>query len=392
MRVILIVLDSVGIGALPDAAEYGDTGANTLMHIQEAVPSMHLPNLKSLGLYNIDGLRRGEQCSPARGAYGRLVEASKGKDTTTGHWEIAGLRLSTPFPTFPNGFPADFIQAFEQAIGRKTIGNIPASGTAILDELGEEHMRTGAVIVYTSADSVFQIAAHEAVVPLEELYSICETARAMLVNELACGRVIARPFEGEEGAFRRTANRHDYSIAPLLPTMLDMICAAGQAVAAVGKIKDIFAGQGVTKSVYTTNNMEGVDTTLAMMSEVLSGLIMTNLVDFDMQFGHRRDPAGYAEALMAFDARLPEIMGAMRADDVLILTADHGCDPTHAGTDHTREYIPFLAYGESVRPNTNIGTRATFADIAATVLDILKVEGETAGMSFLEMIYADQSK
>jgi len=392
MRVILIVLDSVGIGALPDAAEYGDTGANTLMHIQEAVPSMHLPNLKSLGLYNIDGLRRGEQCLPARGAYGRLVEASKGKDTTTGHWEIAGLRLSTPFPTFPNGFPADFIQAFEQAIGRKTIGNIPASGTAILDELGEEHMRTGAVIVYTSADSVFQIAAHEAVVPLEELYSICETARAMLVNELACGRVIARPFEGEEGAFRRTANRHDYSIAPLLPTMLDMICAAGQAVAAVGKIKDIFAGQGVTKSVHTTNNMEGVDTTLAMMSEVLSGLIMTNLVDFDMQFGHRRDPAGYAEALMAFDARLPEIMGAMRADDVLILTADHGCDPTRAGTDHTREYIPFLAYGEGIRPNTNIGTRETFADIAATVLDVLKVEGETAGVSFLEMIYANQSK
>ena len=385
MRVILMVLDSVGIGALPDAAAYGDAGANTLVNIQTAVPTMRLPNLNCLGLCRIDGasaLDPDRQALPAIGAYGKLAEASKGKDTTTGHWEIAGLWLDTPFPTFPNGFPAAFIAAFEQAVGRKTIGNYPASGTAILDELGAEHMQTGAVIVYTSADSVFQIAAHEAVVPLEELYRMCQVAREMLTGDLACGRVIARPFEGEPGAFRRTANRHDYSLVPPAPTMLDAICAAGQTVAAVGKIADIFAGQGITTSVHTTNNMEGVDRTLDCMREVSSGLIFANLVDFDMQYGHRRDPQGYANALMAFDARLPEIMAAMRDDDVLMLTADHGCDPTHAGTDHTREYIPFLAYGKGVHPGACIGTRNTFADIAATTLEVLGIKNETAGNSF----------
>ena len=388
MRVILIVLDSVGIGALPDAAEYGDAGANTLVHIQGAVPSMRLPNLNGLGLSRIAGASAldpdGGLYEPI-GAYGRMAEVSKGKDTTTGHWEIAGIELAQQFPTFPNGFPSEFIQAFEAVIGRKTIGNYPASGTAIIDELGAEHMRTGAVIVYTSADSVFQIAAHEDVVPLEELYRICKIAREMLVGDLACGRVIARPFVGAVGAFKRTANRHDYSLVPPMRTMLDWICGAGQTVMAVGKIEDIFAGQGITRSVHTTNNMEGVDCTLEAMQTVENGLIFTNLVDFDMQYGHRRDAQGYAEALMAFDARLPEIMEAMRDDDVLMLTADHGCDPTHMGTDHTREYIPFLAYGKGVRA-VDIGTRTSFSDIAATILEMLEIDGAVAGRSFLEMI------
>jgi len=385
MRIILMVLDSAGIGALPDASHYNDEGANTLLHIQAAVPSMRLPNLNRLGLCRIEGgaaLDSGNAAPTPIGAYGRLAAQSAGKDTTTGHWEMAGLVLSAPFPTFPNGFPASFIAAFEAAVGRKTIANRPASGTAIIDEYGAHHMQTGNLIVYTSADSVFQIAAHEDIVPISELYRICETARAMLTGNLAVGRVIARPFVGQPGAFTRTANRHDYSFAPPAPTMLDGIKSAGQHVAAVGKIEDIFAGRGITNSVHTKNNMDGVDQTLAYMQTIPNGLIFTNLVDFDMHYGHRRDPQGYAEALMAFDARLPEIVAAMREDDVLILTADHGCDPTHHGTDHTREYIPFLAYGKRIQNSVDIGTRNSFADIAATILESLGVAGETAGDSF----------
>jgi len=389
MRVVLIVLDSVGIGALPDAAAYGDVGANTLLHIQETVPPMRLPNLNALGLCRIAGanaLDPSHTAPPPLGAYGKLEEASKGKDTTTGHWEIAGLPLDAPFPTFPDGFPESFIKAFEETIGIETLGNYAASGTAIIDELGARHMETKCPIVYTSADSVFQIAAHESIYPPEVLYEMCRKARALLTGDLAVGRVIARPFVGEPGSFRRTANRHDFSLAPHAPTMLDCITQNGQTVAAVGKIEDIFAGHGTTQSVHTSNNTEGVDRTLDYMRTVANGLIFTNLVDFDMHYGHRRDPQGYADALMAFDARLPEIMQAMHANDVLLLTADHGCDPTHTGTDHTREYIPMLAYGAGIRGGANIGTRETFADIAATVLDILGIRAPIAGRSFLPLI------
>lgn len=384
-KAILIVLDSVGIGALEDAAAYGDAGADTLGHI---INTCHpnLPNLMAMGLGNIDGASFPGAVAAPTAAYGRLREVSAGKDTTTGHWEIAGVQLSRPFPTFPNGFPQEFISRFEQAVGRQTIGNKPASGTAILDELGEEHIATGKLIVYTSADSVFQIAANEAVVPLEELYRDCEIAREMLRDELEVGRVIARPFVGERaGAFKRTGGRRDFSAMPP-ETMCDILAAAGKTVYGVGKIEDIFGHRGITQSNHAAGNPACMEATFAAMKEDFDGLLFVNLVDFDMVYGHRRDVQGYARALEEFDRQLPQIQALMGDEDMLVLTADHGCDPCHTGTDHTREHTPLLVWGRGLRPGVNLGTRQTYADISATVLDFFGMDKKLKGTSFLEQL------
>ena len=386
-RVILIVLDSVGIGELPDADMYGDSGSNTLGSLVRNVKDFKLENLEALGLGNIDrsiGLQIAEN---PRGSFGRAKEVSPGKDTTTGHWEIAGVTLPQPFPTFPEGFPKELVEAFERAIGVKTLGNEAASGTEIIARPGDKHVETGYPIIYTSADSVFQIAAHEEVIPLQKLYEICEKARALLKDEYAVGRVIARPFLGKSGSYKRTSNRRDFSLKPIKKTMLDIIVENGMNVAAVGKIEDIFAGAGISEAVHTKDNMDVVDKTLEYMSEDKTGLIFSNLVDFDMLYGHRNDAEGYAGALMAFDDRLPEIFAAMKDSDVLIITADHGCDPTTDSTDHSREYIPILVYGRHVRQGTDIGTREGFSDIGATVLDLLELPIEIDGKSFKTEIY-----
>jgi len=386
-RVILIVLDSVGIGELPDADMYGDSGSNTLGSLVRNVKDFKLENLEALGLGNIDrsiGLQIAEN---PRGSFGRAKEVSPGKDTTTGHWEIAGVTLPQPFPTFPEGFPKELVEAFERAIGVKTLGNEVASGTEIIARLGDKHVETGYPIIYTSADSVFQIAAHEEVIPLQKLYEICEKARALLKDEYAVGRVIARPFLGKSGSYKRTSNRRDFSLKPIKKTMLDIIVENGMNVAAVGKIEDIFAGAGISEAVHTKDNMDVVDKTLEYMAEDKTGLIFSNLVDFDMLYGHRNDAEGYAGALMAFDARLPEIFAAMKDSDILIITADHGCDPTTDSTDHSREYIPILVYGRHVRQGTDIGTREGFSDIGATVLDLLRLPIEIDGKSFKNEIY-----
>ncbi|MBO8138554.1 MAG: phosphopentomutase [Desulfotomaculum sp.] len=384
-RIILIVLDSVGIGELPDAGEYGDSGSNTLVNTAKAVGGLNLPNLAKLGLGNIaqiDGVPPNP--NPA-GSYGKMAEQSKGKDTTTGHWELTGIILDRPFPVFPNGFPDDFIEQYEKRIGRKVLGNKPASGTKIIEELGKQHMETGSPIVYTSADSVFQIAAHEDIIPLEELYRYCEIAREMLTGDLAVGRVIARPFTGQPGSFKRTANRHDYSLAPVKTTVLDILAQNEYDVLAVGKIVDIFSGRGITGYVRTKNNMDGVDKTLKYISENNCGLIFTNLVEYDQAYGHRNDPQGYAKALEEFDARLPEIIKTMKKDDVLIITADHGCDPTTPSTDHSREYVPLLVYGVPVKNGVNLGIRRTFADVGNTIADIFSIPFNV-GTSFAEEI------
>ncbi|HPW41233.1 MAG TPA: phosphopentomutase [Bacillota bacterium] len=386
-RVILIVLDSVGIGELPDADMYGDSGSNTLGSLVRNVKDFKLKNLEALGLGNIDrsiGLQIAENPT---GSFGRAKEVSPGKDTTTGHWEIAGVTLSRPFPTFPEGFPKELVEDFERAIGVKTLGNEAASGTEIIARLGDKHVETGYPIIYTSADSVFQIAAHEEVIPFQKLYEICEKARALLKDEYAVGRVIARPFLGKSGSYKRTSNRRDFSLKPIKKTMLDIIVENGMNVAAVGKIEDIFAGAGISEAVHTKDNMDVVDKTLEYMSEDKTGLIFSNLVDFDMLYGHRNDAEGYAGALMAFDDRLPEIFAAMKDSDVLIITADHGCDPTTDSTDHSREYIPILVYGRHVRQGTDIGTREGFSDIGATVLDLLGLPIEIDGKSFKTEIY-----
>lgn len=385
-HVVLIVLDSVGIGALPDADRYGDAGSNTLAHTAQAAGGLALPQLQRLGLGNLADVAGVPPCSRAAGAYGRMAEASAGKDTTIGHWELAGLISPRPLPTYPEGFPADLIAAFEQRIGRYVLGNKPASGTAIIAELGAEHMRTGAPIVYTSADSVFQIAAHEDVIPVPELYHISQIARDMLVGEHNVGRVIARPFIGSPGNFVRTERRRDFSTPPPAPTVLDHIVAAGHTVWAVGKIEDIFAGRGISVAVHTRDNMDGVDKTLAFMAEPARGLIWTNLVDFDMLYGHRNDAAGYAAALTAFDRRLPELMVVLEPRDILIITADHGCDPTTPSTDHSREYVPLLIYGPPVRRGIDLGTRDTFADVAASVAEWLGAAPPGAGTSFAAAI------
>ncbi len=383
-RVFLIVLDSVGIGELPDAAEFNDQGAHTLGHIAERVEGFSLPNLQALGLGNIAPLAHVEPASRPAAHWGKMKEISIGKDTTTGHWEIMGLHVSTPFRTYPEGFPAELIEEFERRIGRKVLGNKVASGTEILDELGEEHMRTGSVIVYTSADSVFQVAAHEEIVPLDELYRICEIARELtLRDEFAVTRVIARPFVGKPGAFVRTANRHDYSVKPFAPTVMNRLADAGYQSIAVGKISDIYADEGITRSIRTKDNMDGVDQLLGTMKEEFTGLSFVNLVDFDAKYGHRRDPEGYGRALMEFDARVPELLSALREGDLLIMTADHGNDPVHHGTDHTREYVPLLVTYKGMEQGTNLGVRGTFADIGATIADNFGVKQPDIGQSFL---------
>ncbi len=387
-RVTLIVLDSVGCGDAPDAALYGDEGANTLANTSRAVGGLNLPNLAQLGLGNLTEIENVPPQELSTGVYGRLTEVSAGKDTTTGHWELAGVILERPFPTYPHGFPADLMAAFESRIGRGTLGNYPASGTEILKELGEEHLRTGKPIIYTSADSVFQIAAHEEVIPIETLYRYCEIARELLTGEHAVGRVIARPFLGKPGRFTRTERRKDFSLEPPGATILDVVKAAGLEVMGVGKIEDIFAHRGLTQSNHTGNNMAGVDAIVEFLAGDDAGLIFANLVDFDALYGHRLDPHGYAAALEAFDRRLPEIMGQMRQDDVLFITADHGNDPTMTSTDHSRERVPFLAYGHPLKRSYNLGTRDSFADVAATIAALLKLGWSGAGRSFATEILA----
>jgi len=381
-RVIIIVLDSVGIGEMPDAEDYGDLGSHTLGNIARLRGGLQLPFLEKLGLGNID-LISGVPANPnPAGSFGKMAERSIGKDTTTGHWEMAGVILESALPTFPHGFPKDFIERYELAIGRKVIGNEVASGTEIIQRLGEEHVRTGKPIVYTSADSVFQVAAHEGVIPLAELLHICQIAREMLTDKMQVGRVIARPFLGEVGQFYRTPNRHDFAIAPPHKILMDYLQEQGLEVCAVGKIHDIYTGSGITDYETTKGNMEGVNKTLEYMDKVKSGLIMTNLVDFDMLYGHRNDVEGYARSLEAFDERLPEIYAALRSDDMLIITADHGCDPTLPGTDHTREYVPLLVCGPTLKKGVNLGVRSTFADIGATVAEYLETEPISKGTSF----------
>lgn len=382
-KAILIVLDSVGCGNAPDARAYGDEGANTLRHIAETAHP-RLPNLEAMGLGNIPDTGFSAAECP-NGLYGRCMECSAGKDTTTGHWEIAGLSLETPFPTYPEGFPDDVIEAFEKAVGRGTLGNCTASGTEIIERLGEEHLRTGKLIVYTSADSVFQIAAHEELVPAPELWRICETARALLQGKHGVGRVIARPFIGKHGAFKRTGNRRDFSLTPPSDTMLDRMSRAGLDVWGVGKIEDIFAHRGLTDSVHSAGNPACIETLLSMMQKDMNGLIFVNLVDFDSVYGHRRDPVGYAKGLEEFDAALPQIISLMGEDDVLMLTADHGCDPTYRGTDHTREMVPLLCWGHGIKPQA-LGTRESYADIAATLLEYFGLENTLGGESFAEML------
>lgn len=386
-RVIVIVLDSVGIGELPDAAAYGDVGSHTLGNMAVAVGGLNVPNMARMGLGNIAILQGVNPQTEPTAVYGKMAEVSAGKDTTTGHWELMGVQLERPFPLYPDGFPPEVMERFEAAIGRGTLGNYPASGTVILDELGAEHMATGKPIIYTSGDSVFQIAAHEEIIPIEELYRICHIARELLRGEHEVSRVIARPFLGEPGNFQRTANRHDYSVVPPQPTLLDALKEAGLMVYAVGKINDIFVGQGITDYVTTLDNQDGIDKTIAAIRERRErGLIFTNLVDFDAKYGHRNDPAGYANALAEFDIRLPEILAALADDDVLVLTADHGNDPTTPSTDHSREYVPILITGRPVRAGVNIGVRQTFADLAVTIADLLGVSHSFPGKSFKALL------
>jgi len=384
-RVFLTVLDSVGVGELPDADVYGDRGSDTLGNLSRRI-RLHLPTLRSLGLPRVARVEGMAPVEAPLGAFGRMAERSPGKDSVTGHWEIAGVVLDRPFPTFPHGFPPDVIAGFEQRIGRSTIGNYAASGTVIIDELGPEHMRTAQPIVYTSADSVFQIAAHEEIIPVPELYRICEIAYDLVGRGMNVARVIARPFVGRPGAFTRTANRHDYALPPTGTTLLDAMTAAGRAVHAIGKIKDLFAGRGVTTAVHTKSDDEGVDEIEKAIDSGGPGLVFTNLVDFDTQYGHRNDPAGYAANLERFDARLAALLPRLRDRDLLIITADHGNDPTTASTDHAREYEPVFLVGPCVRPGVDIGTRQTFADLGQTVAEIFGVGPLANGTSFLREI------
>lgn len=382
-RVFLIVLDSFGIGEMEDAADYGDKGTNTLRSVASS-PEFDLPNMGALGLFNIDGVDCREKVSAPTARIARMREASKGKDTTIGHWEIAGILSRQPLPTYPEGFPEEVLAPFRERTGRGVLCNLPYSGTQVIQEYGEEHMRTGDLIVYTSADSVFQIAAHEEIVPLEQLYEYCRIARNILQGKHGVGRVIARPFIGPcKGQFTRTAHRHDFSVLPPETTMLDQLQSAGKDVIAVGKINDIFAGKGITEYVYTQGNAEGIERTLEYMERDFEGLCFINLVDYDMLYGHRNDVDGYAAALTYFDRKLPELLGKMRDEDILMLTADHGCDPGYTvSTDHSREHTPFIMCGKSVTP-ANLGTRDTFADIGATVLDYFGIKPEFAGASML---------
>lgn len=385
-RVILMVMDSMGVGAEPDADKYGDLGADTLLHAAENTENFAIPNLQKLGLGNIQGAGGGRFVFAPEmltGSYGRMQEMSRGKDTITGHWEIAGIETMTPFKTYPDGFPKEFIEKFQQEIGSEVLGNYAASGTVIIEDLGDEHEATGKPIVYTSADSVFQIAANTDVIPLERLYEICQIARKLLVGDWACGRVIARPYVKKDGKRVRTTDRRDYAVSPPEPTVLDHISGAGQTVYAIGKISDIFNGRGVTESVHTTGNMDGVDQTISALNQDFGGFIFTNLVDFDSLYGHRRNPSGYGHAIMDYDSRLPEIIGAMKDEDVLMITADHGNDPVHGGFDHTREYVPLMIYGKNIKAGVDLGTRRTFADCGQTIADYLGVPETKMGESFL---------
>ena len=384
-RVFLIVLDSVGIGEMPDSADYGDAGSNTLAACA-ATGALSVPNLASLGLFNIEGVGCGAPAERPLGAVARLAEASKGKDTTIGHWEIAGVISPKPLPTYPEGFPREILEQFSRRTGRGVLCNKPYSGTQVILDYGREHEKTGALIVYTSADSVFQVAAHEEVVPLEELYRDCAIAREILTGDHGVGRVIARPFVGSWPDYVRTANRHDFSLEPPAPTLLDHVKAAGLASIGVGKINDIFAGRGITEFVRTKSNDDGMDRTLEYAGKDFSGLCFVNLVDFDMVYGHRNNAPGYAEALNQFDRRLGELMPLLREGDLLIITADHGCDPSTPSTDHSREHVPMVAWGPGVKAGANLGTRDTYAHIAATVADYLGAEPPAAGKSFLPEI------
>lgn len=386
-RVFLIVLDSFGIGKAPDSELFGDKECNTLATIVKS-REYYTPNLKKLGLFNIDGVSCGEKETYTIGSFGRLQESSMGKDTTTGHWEIAGIISKTPMPTYPNGFPDEIIEEFKKQTGRGVLLNKPYSGTDAIKEYGKQHVETGDLIVYTSADSVFQIAAHEKIVPLETLYEYCKIARKMLQGKHGVGRVIARPFEGEYPDYKRTSHRHDFSLQPTGKTMLDVLDEKGFATIGIGKIFDIFAGRSIQETTSIANNTDGMEKTIELLkNKEFKGLCFVNLVDFDMIYGHRNDIDGYAKAATDFDKQLGEFIEYMKEDDIVILTADHGCDPGAQGTDHTREYVPMLAYGKQIKENTSIGTRSTFADIAATILDIFKIEDtEVSGESFFKQI------
>jgi phosphopentomutase len=384
-RVILLVMDSVGVGELPDARTYGDVGSDTLGNLARRIP-LAVPHLRSLGLARVATINtEGPEPEPL-GAYGKMAEASPGKDSVTGHWELMGLVLDRAFPLFPNGFPADVIAEYERRIGRRILANKAASGTAIIEELGEEHVRTGRPIVYTSADSVFQVAAHEDVVPIAELYRWCEIAFEMVGVGLGVGRVIARPFVGAAGAFRRTANRRDFALTPFAPTLLDHVKDAGLPVIAIGKIEDLFAGRGITAAVHTSSDEQGMDEVLRALTTIDRGLIFANLVDFDTLFGHRNDAPGYAANLERFDARLGQLLPRLADGDVLVVTADHGNDPTTASTDHAREYVPLFVTGTSVRRGTNLGVRASFADVGQTLAQLFGVGPLDHGTSFLAEI------
>ena len=378
-RVFLIVLDSCGIGEMPDASRFNDDGSDTFKTISQS-EKFHAPNMTRLGIFNIDGMNYHEDFPSPAAAYGRFAESSDGKDTTTGHWEIAGLISEKPFPTYPDGFPDEIIEKFKEISGRGVICNRPYSGTRVIADYGDEHVKTGDLIVYTSADSVFQIAAHEDIVPLSELYSICEMTRKML-TPYGVGRVIARPFTGDSGSYTRTSNRRDFSMTPPENTLLDDLKSAGLDVISVGKIADIFAGQGITEGIHTVSNADGMEKTDALLQRDFTGLCFTNLVDFDMLYGHRNDIDGYASALTEFDAWLANFLPKMNDDDILMLTADHGCDPATASTDHSREYVFLLACGRRIKP-VNLGTHKTFADIGRTIADIFGIETEISGSSF----------
>ncbi|MCE5197932.1 MAG: phosphopentomutase [Armatimonadota bacterium] len=381
-RGVLIVLDSVGAGALPDADEYGDAGSNTLSHVADSVGGLHLPNLEQMGLGNIIQIAGVPPADHPTACYGRMAEVSKGKDTTTGHWEMMGIITEHPFPVYPHGFPDNVMEKFESTIGRKTLGNKAASGTEIIKELGEEHIRTGYPIVYTSADSVFQIACHEDVIPIDELYRMCQIAREMLVPPHNVQRVIARPFTGSPGNFTRTERRRDFALEPPVETLLDTIAVCCGEVIGIGKIEDVYAGRGITSAIHTGNNKEGIAATIAAIIGDEGNLIFTNLVDFDMLYGHRNDSHGYAAALEEFDVALPVILDVLKKEDLLIITADHGCDPTTQSTDHSREYVPLLVYGKDISQGINLGVRSCFCDIAATLAQILGYSYSLPGHSF----------
>lgn len=385
-RVIVIVVDGFGVGALPDAGDYGDEGANTLAHVGETAGGLNVPIFESLGLGWIGEFKGIRRSSDPDGCFGKMASLAKGKDSTVGHWEMAGVVVDRPFPTYPNGFPSDLIETFQKEIGRKVLGNRVASGTDILEQLGAEHLRSKSPIVYTSADSVFQIAAHEGAVPVDELYQWCRIARKLLTGPHLVGRIIARPFTGKPGRFVRTAGRRDFSVAPFDRTLLDRVNEAGHPVVGIGKIEDLFAGRGLTRAIHAASDADHMNETMKVLQTVPRGLIMVNLVDFDTRYGHRNDAKGWAKALEALDGKLPELLNALRPDDMVCITGDHGNDPTTPGSDHTREYVPILIYGPRLARGVNVGTRRTFADLGQTIAEALGASMLTAGQSFLAAV------